>query len=137
LKEIIDDPAAAPGALNDVLQEVTPVRTASCSGVDAAMLDIAVELPGYSGAPFRRHGTARKVPVMSHEDDGELMLRYANGDMRAFETLYHHHRNTLYRYLARHARDPDVANDLFQEVWSKVIASRGRYEPREKFSTFL
>jgi RNA polymerase sigma-70 factor, ECF subfamily len=74
---------------------------------------------------------------MDLEDDSELMLRYARGDLRAFESLYRRHRNGLYRYLARHTRNPESANDLFQEVWSKVIASRERYEPRAKFQTFL
>jgi RNA polymerase sigma-70 factor (ECF subfamily) len=74
---------------------------------------------------------------MSEVDDGELMLRYAGGDIRAFEALYGRHRSALYRYLARHTRDPEVANDIFQEVWSRVISSRSRYEPRAKFSTFL
>jgi len=74
---------------------------------------------------------------MDLEDDGELMLRYARGDMRAFEVLYERHRGGLYRYLSRHTRNPEAANDLFQEVWSKVIASRDRYEPRAKFQTFL
>jgi RNA polymerase sigma-70 factor (ECF subfamily) len=80
---------------------------------------------------------ARKVRAMDSDDDGELMQRYARGDMRAFEMLYSRHRGALYRYLTRHARDPEVANDLFQEVWSKVIANRERYEPRAKFRTFL
>jgi len=74
---------------------------------------------------------------MPEVDDGELMLRYASGDLRAFEALYGRHRSALYRYLARHTRDPEVANDIFQEVWSRVITSRTRYEPRAKFSTFL
>jgi RNA polymerase sigma-70 factor (ECF subfamily) len=74
---------------------------------------------------------------MTQDDDGELMLRYARGDMRAFETLYRRHRSALYRYLARHTRNPETANDLFQEVWSKVIVSRDRYEPRAQFRTFL
>jgi RNA polymerase sigma-70 factor (ECF subfamily) len=74
---------------------------------------------------------------MEPDDDGELMLRYARGDLRAFETLYQRHRGGLYRYLARHTHNPEAANDLFQEVWSKVIASRERYEPRAKFQTFL
>jgi RNA polymerase sigma-70 factor, ECF subfamily len=74
---------------------------------------------------------------MAPEDDGELMLRYARGDMRAFETLYGRHRTALYRYLARQTRNSESANDLFQEVWSKVIASRERYEPRAQFRTFL
>jgi RNA polymerase sigma-70 factor, ECF subfamily len=74
---------------------------------------------------------------MDPDEDGELMLRYARGDLRAFETLYQRHRGGLYRYLARHTRNPEAANDLFQEVWSRVIASRERYEPRAKFQTFL
>jgi RNA polymerase sigma-70 factor, ECF subfamily len=74
---------------------------------------------------------------MDLDNDGELMLRYARGDLRAFETLYQRHRGGLYRYLTRHTRNPESANDLFQEVWSKVIASRERYEPRAKFQTFL
>jgi RNA polymerase sigma-70 factor, ECF subfamily len=74
---------------------------------------------------------------MDPQDDGELMLRYARGDLRAFEVLYQRHRSGLYRYLSRHTRNQEAANDLFQEVWSKVIASRDRYEPRAKFRTFL
>lgn len=70
-------------------------------------------------------------------DDATLMLRYRKGDVRAFETLYERHKGALYRYLQRLCRSPEMANDLFQEVWSKVIASRERYEPRAKFTTFL
>jgi RNA polymerase sigma-70 factor (ECF subfamily) len=74
---------------------------------------------------------------MDPNDDGELMLRYARGDMHAFEILYRRHRAGLYRYLARQTRNAESANDLFQEVWSKVIVSRERYEPRAQFQTFL
>ena len=87
--------------------------------------------------PLRQSVVRRRVRAMPEVDDGELMLRYASGDMRAFEALYGRHRSALYRYLARHTRDPEVANDIFQEVWSRVISSRSRYEPRAKFSTFL
>src|SRR5688572_13446698 len=79
----------------------------------------------------------RKVDVVSDDDDAQLMLAYARGEMRAFETLYARHRGALYRYLVRQARDQEVANDLFQEVWSRIISNRERYEPRAKFRTFL
>jgi len=88
--------------------------------------------------PRRRVGPfVSKVRAMGSDDDAELMRRYADGDLRAFESLYSRHRVPLYRYLARHTRDTEVANDLFQEVWSKVIANRAKYEPRAKFRTFL
>jgi RNA polymerase sigma-70 factor, ECF subfamily len=92
---------------------------------------------GVLEAPLRQSEVRRKVRAMPEVEDGELMLRYASGDLRAFEALYARHRSALYRYLARHTRDPEVANDIFQEVWSRVISSRARYEPRAKFSTFL
>jgi RNA polymerase sigma-70 factor (ECF subfamily) len=74
---------------------------------------------------------------MSDEEDATLMCRYVRGDARAFERLYQRHRGPLYRYLMRHTRNTDTANDLFQEAWSKLIATRERYEPRAKFQTFL
>jgi RNA polymerase sigma-70 factor (ECF subfamily) len=82
-------------------------------------------------------GTRVQLRSMTSDDDGELMLRYARGDMRAFETLYRRHRSALYSYLVRHTRNTESASDLFQEVWSKVIVSRERYEPRAQFRTFL
>ena len=86
---------------------------------------------------FARTRSARRVDVVSDDEDAQLMLAYARGEMRAFETLYSRHRGALYRYLVRQARDAEIANDLFQEVWSRVIANRVRYEPRAKFRTFL
>ena len=106
-------------------------------GVEAVESEFGVQRPRRQRQQLRRPATTRTVHPMADVDDGELMVRYAGGDMQAFETLYRRHRSALYRYLARHTRDPEVANDLFQEVWSKVIASRARYEPRAKFSTFL
>jgi RNA polymerase sigma-70 factor, ECF subfamily len=86
---------------------------------------------------FARASATRRVPAVTEDDDAQLMLAYANGDMHAFETLYARHRAALYRYLTRQARDGEVANDLFQEVWSRIIVNRARYEPRAKFRTFL
>lgn len=77
------------------------------------------------------------TPMDLADYDGELMLRYGSGDVGAFEALYARQKGPLYRYLLRHVRDEAVASDLFQEVWSKVIAARARYEARAKFTTFL
>ena len=88
-------------------------------------------------ARFARSSRTRKVAVVSDDEDAQLMLAYARGEMRAFELLYSRHRGALYRYLTRQARDGEIANDLFQEVWSRVIVNRARYEPRAKFRTFL
>ncbi len=101
---------------------------------------VAITMEGLttSEEPTRFARSARvTVAVVSDDEDAQLMLAYARGEMRAFETLYSRHRGALYRYLMRQARDGEVANDLFQEVWSRVVVNRSRYEPRAKFRTFL
>jgi RNA polymerase sigma-70 factor (ECF subfamily) len=78
------------------------------------------------------------LPTMEPQDkDAGLMLRYRDGDTAAFAALYAHYKGPLYRYLLRHVRNAGAAADLFQEVWSHLIATRARYEPRAKFATFL
>ena len=70
-------------------------------------------------------------------DDSALMLRYADGDVAAFEALYHRHNDALYRYLRRRCHHADTADDVFQETWVKIIKARRNYRPTAKFTTFL
>ncbi len=98
----------------------------------AAVLAIKGPAPLSSGAALAY------APRMDHApDDSALMLRYKDGDVAAFEVLYRRHTDSLYRYLLRLCRHRDTAEDLFQEVWSKIIKSRASYRPTAKFSTFL
>jgi RNA polymerase sigma-70 factor (ECF subfamily) len=105
--------------------------------VNAALFPMEGVTSPETPARFASRKLARRVGLVSDDEDAQLMLAYASGEMRAFETLYSRHRAALYRYLVRQARDGEIANDLFQEVWSRVIANRARYEPRAKFRTFL
>jgi RNA polymerase sigma-70 factor, ECF subfamily len=104
--------------------------------VNAALIMDGLTTPG-TEASFAPHKRTRRVEVVSDDEDAQLMLAYGRGEMRAFETLYSRHRAALYRYLMRQAHDTEIANDLFQEVWSRVIVNRARYEARAKFRTFL
>lgn len=69
--------------------------------------------------------------------DSALMLCYRDGDVAAFERLYRRHNDALYRYLLRRCGQPAVAEDVFQEVWGKIIKARDSYRPTAKFTTFL
>jgi RNA polymerase sigma-70 factor, ECF subfamily len=69
--------------------------------------------------------------------DEDLMLAYAQGDVRAFETLYGRHRGPLYRFVLRGLSQRGLADECFQEVWSRVVVARERYRPEAKFSTWL
>lgn len=69
--------------------------------------------------------------------DDQLMLAWAAGNLRAFEVLYGRHKGPLYRFLRRQLRDPALAEELFQDVWQRVIAARAGWKPEAAFSTWL
>ena len=78
------------------------------------------------------------APRMAHApDDSALMLRYRDGDVTAFETLYMRHKDPVYRYLLRLSGHNETAEDVFQEVWGKIVKARASYRPTAKFTTFL
>jgi RNA polymerase sigma-70 factor (ECF subfamily) len=65
------------------------------------------------------------------------MLAYRGGDAGAFETLYRRHRGALYRFVLRALKQRAPAEELFQEVWIRVIEARSRYAPQARFTTWL
>jgi RNA polymerase sigma-70 factor (ECF subfamily) len=69
--------------------------------------------------------------------DEELMLAYRDGNPGAFDTLYARHRGPLFRYVLRGVKARALAEELFQEIWMRVIESRDRYAPKAKFTTWL
>jgi len=88
--------------------------------------------------PLSRTAGVAYAPPMDHApEDSALMLRYKDGDIAAFEILYRRHNDALYRYLLRLCRHRDNADDIFQEVWGKIIKAADRYRPTAKFTTFL
>jgi RNA polymerase sigma-70 factor, ECF subfamily len=70
-------------------------------------------------------------------DDEALMGAYAAGDAAAFEALYGRHKGPLFRYVLRSVKSRGEAEELFQDVWAKVIEARERYAPKAKFTTWL
>jgi RNA polymerase sigma factor (sigma-70 family) len=69
--------------------------------------------------------------------DEELMLAYRDGNAGAFDTLYARHRTRLYRFVLRSVKSRPIGEELFQEIWLRVIEARGRYTPRARFTTWL
>ncbi|MBE2292135.1 MAG: sigma-70 family RNA polymerase sigma factor, partial [Xanthomonadaceae bacterium] len=76
------------------------------------------------------------LPVAGSEDEA-LMLAWAGGDARAFETLYQRHRGQLFRFLLGQLRDRPLAEEIYQDVWQRVIAARAGWRPEAAFSTWL
>ena len=102
-------------------------------------MSLACILPACLLAPFPAPPPVRRLAHMDGLDasDETLMLAYAAGDAAAFEQLYARHRGKLYRYLQRQLRDNAVADELFQDVWQRVIAARSGWKPDAGFATWL
>ncbi|MEW6688222.1 MAG: RNA polymerase sigma factor [Pseudomonadota bacterium] len=71
------------------------------------------------------------------DGDEQRMLAYREGDAAAFEALYRRHRGPLFRFVLRSVRERALAEELFQEIWMRVIEARERYEAQAKFTTWL
>ena len=79
---------------------------------------------------------------MKHYDgiaDETLALLYIGGDNRAFDELLARNQQKLYNYILFVVRDPEQANDVFQETFVKVITKlqEGKYTDSGKFSFWL
>ena len=69
--------------------------------------------------------------------DEALMLAYRAGELAAFEALYGRWRGPLYRFLVHQCRNSADADELYQDIWLRVINARHGYEVAAKFSTWL
>lgn len=69
--------------------------------------------------------------------DEQLMLAYGAGSAEAFEVLYGRWRRQIYRFLIRQCAGASTADELFQDVWLRVVNARRQYTVAAKFSTWL
>ncbi len=74
---------------------------------------------------------------MAEVPDEELMLAYRGGDAGAFESLYARHRARLFRFVLRSIKVRAAAEELYQEIWMRVIEARATYRPTARFTTWL
>ena len=68
-------------------------------------------------------------------DDRELITSYIDGNEKAFEVLLMRHKEKIYRFVYLKLRDADLAQDIFQETFVKIINTlkAGSYNEEGKF----
>ena len=71
------------------------------------------------------------------ELDVQDMSRLAAGHDAALNELMERHGEKLFHYLVRSLQNEDDAADLAQETFVKAYQSRARFDPSQKFSTWL
>ena len=67
--------------------------------------------------------------------DNELIALYLKGDERGLEDLIYRHKSRIYTSIYLLVKDKDLANDLFQDTFIKVINTlrSGNYQEEGKF----
>ena len=82
----------------------------------------------------------RRLTVKLQESlpDDELMLRVGRGEHAAFDTLYNRYARRLGGFFLRMlAYDSAKAEDMVQELFTRVWAHRKDYHPAQPFTTWL
>jgi RNA polymerase sigma-70 factor (ECF subfamily) len=72
-------------------------------------------------------------------NDQELVQAYIKGDQSAIETLINRHRSKVYTYILLTIKNQQLAEDLFQETFIKVIQSlrRGKYKDNGRLLSWV
>lgn len=73
--------------------------------------------------------------AMKRLDDRDLITLYIGGDEKAFEVLLMRHKEKIYRFIYLKVRDRELADDIFQEAFVKIINTLklGAYNEEGKF----
>ena len=66
-----------------------------------------------------------------------LFIRFCKGEKHVFKDLYEYYKTPVYRYIRRSVFKTEIADELFQDVWLKLVASSSRYQEEGQFRSWL
>ena len=69
--------------------------------------------------------------------DETLMLRYQQGDRAAFAQLVRRHQTPLFNFALRQVRVPQVAVDVVQESFVRVVQNAADFKHEARFTTWV
>lgn len=71
--------------------------------------------------------------------DEELVIAYRQGDQKCFQELYKRYQRKIFSYILVSVKNKEVTNDIFQEVFFKVINTiqSGNYREEGKFAQWI
>jgi RNA polymerase sigma factor (sigma-70 family) len=72
-------------------------------------------------------------------NDNELVQSFIEGDQNSLEILIHRHKSRVYSYILLIVKNQELAEDIFQETFIKVIRSlkKGKYVENGKFVSWV
>ena len=66
----------------------------------------------------------------------ELLKRFRQGELQAFEALFRQFQAEVYGWIIRIVRDPTAAEDLTVETFWRIYRARGRFDPGASFGAW-
>ncbi len=97
-----------------------------------------IKIPQRSASQYCRIPSHDPAQIsMNKQTDEQLMTAFCQHDAQAFNVLYKRHKNSMYRYYLRHVSNENIAQELFQDLWLKVINSKKRYKNSAPFTAWL
>ena len=67
----------------------------------------------------------------------ELVMLLKNGDILAFEQLYHNYKVRLYHNILKLIQTDEIAEELLQDLFVKIWIGRGNLDPDKSFKAYL
>ena len=74
---------------------------------------------------------------MDRETELALVRRLGDGDAAAFDAVYEEYCSRLYSFLVRLSRRREVAEDLLEETWLRLVEHAGRLTPDTRLGPWL
>jgi len=74
---------------------------------------------------------------MDRETELALVKRLVDGDVAAFDAVYDEYRARIHSFLVRLCRRRDVAEDLLEETWLRLVEHAGRLKPDTRLGPWL
>jgi len=74
---------------------------------------------------------------MPDDVDPDLLRRFVQGDLGAFETLFKRFELDVYRWILRIIRDRSAAEDVTVDAFWRAYRGRGRFDPSRSFGAWM
>lgn len=76
-------------------------------------------------------------PLLKNESDEQLITRFQNDDLAAFDLIVERYQGQLINFVGRLLNDRNTAEDIVQETFLRVYRNKHRYKEIAKFSTWI
>ena len=79
------------------------------------------------------------METLKERSDERLIALYVDGNNQAFDELIERHKDRVYSYILRYVKNPELADDIFQETFVKAIVTikQNRYVENGRFSAWI